>query len=337
MHDRHTMRIFYSVITICFWLVADVAIAQGIPSEIAILNRFRPLTALTTVNDAFADLVKSLQGELPGLRFRIQTGSTMTANDLPNLAAGRPPQMLLSAAGYYANAEYGFLLLNTPPFVSADKLIEWRLSDAGVILTDALYSKQGVKGLPCVAIDGNMDFLTRRPINSEYGLNGAKIAMPAPLGPLYAATGASFFAFPLGELRVALEKGTIDGTHFWTPHESIEMQLYEVAQAVYAPSEIRSIFVADLMVGRNFWESLPTNSQRTIAATCKRLLRETLTTSRRLAAVAIEKYRAGGIPVQPLPAELVAAIRKKWEETAAKRAIFDPSFQAIHKSLYPAN
>jgi TRAP-type mannitol/chloroaromatic compound transport system substrate-binding protein len=331
------MRIFYSAITICFLLFAEAALAQGIPGEIAILNKFRPLQALTTINDAFADLAKTLQAELPGHRFRIQSGSTMTANDLPNLAAGRPPQMILSAAGYYANAEYGFLLLNTPPFVSADKLIEWRLSDAGVNLTDALYAKQGVKGLPCVAIDGNMDFLTRRPISSEYGLKGTKIAMPAPIGPLYAATSASFFAFPLGELRIGLEKGLIDGAYFWTPHESIEMKLYEAAQAVYAPSEIRPVFVADLMVGLHFWESLPENSRQTITATCQRLLRETLMTSRRRAAAAIEKYRAGGIPVEPLPAEAVAAIRKNWEETAAKRAIFDPVFQSMHKSLYPAN
>lgn len=335
MSHLFSVRRTFSTVIAALLFVASPAFAQVKGGESFILNKFQLLRFADLVNTAYDDLVKEIQAKLPGLQLNPHGGASMTHNDLENLAAGKL-QMMLTSGSFYINTEYAFLLLSSPPFVAADDFLAWRRSPEGQELADALYAKHGVKSLPCVAIDANMDFVTRRPLGDEYMLKGAKIGMTAPFGNLYAATGMSFAALPFSELRNTMEKGLIDGAYAWTPHESIELQLYEAAQALYTPSVIRRFFVVDLLVGLRFWKELPESSRKTIAATCTRLANETLNTSRRRAAVAIEKFRAGGIQVAPLPDEPVEAIRRKWGEVAEKRGVFDRHFQTIFQSLYRA-
>ncbi len=258
---------------------------------------------------------------------------TIVAKDIEQLAAGNV-QMMVTQGSYYSNTELAFLLLSSPPFMPAEKFLKWRQSSEGEGLANAIYAKYGVKSMPCFVIDANMDFVARRPLGDMYTLNGAKIAIPGTVGSLYSATGASAFALPFSELRTTLEKGLIDGAYTWTPHESIELQLYESVQALYAPSVVRSFFVADLLISLRFWNGLSPAEQESIASACSRLRTETQATSQKLAAQAMAKYQAGGILVAQLPDGAVEAIRKKWEDTAQKRAVFDANFQAIYKSLY---
>lgn len=329
------VRRMFSTAIAALLLVASPGFAQVKGGESLIVNKFQQLRFADLINTAYDDLVREIQAKLPGVRPNPQGPASMTPNDLENLSAGKL-QMMLTSGAFYINTEYAFLLLSSPPFLAVDDFLAWRKSPEGQELADAVYAKHGVKSLPCVAIDANMDFVTRRPLGDEYMLKGARIGMTAPFGNLYAATGMSFAALPFSELRNAMEKGVIDGAYAWTPHESIELQLYEATQALYTPSVIRRFFVVDLLVGLRFWNELPESSRKTIAATCNRLTNETLSTSRRRAAVAIEKFKAGGIQVATLPDGPVEAIRRKWGEVAEKRAVFDPHFQAIFQSLYGA-
>lgn len=307
--------------------------AQGSPGETIIVNKFQRLPSAGQINTPFGKLVQDIQTGLPNLRISPKDFVSITTKDLEHLAAGNV-KMMLTQGTYYSNTELAFFLLNSPPFISAEEFLDWRQSPEGDKLAAAVYAKHGVKSIPCAVIDANMDFVTRRPLGDEYTLKGAKIALAGPLGGLYAATGMTAMALPFTEIRAMLEKGLVDGAYSWTPHESIEMQLYESAQALYAPSTVRSFFVADLLITLTFWNGLTRIDQAAIASACTRQTTETLATSRKLAAQAIEKYRAGGILVAPLPTDAVEAIRKKWDEVAAKRSVFDGHFQAIYKSLY---
>jgi len=282
----------------------------------------------------FRQFTQHLVEATPGKPFNIQMAEPFpSASSFENLSSGKLQLMWIASAAFVTK-EYAFTLLSHPPFVSLDRYLQWRAQPMTVKAVDSLYAKYEMKALPCAVIDGNPDFVLRRVPDADYRLKGAKVGMNGPLREIYAATGITPIALPVSELARSMETGILDGVHTFSPHETIELRLYDYTKAVIYPSAVRGFTVTELMMNLAFWNGLDASDRAAIEGVCRRMVSESIKSSRKLADDAIERYRKAGTVVMTMSELDVQLIRQKWEEVAAKRAAFEPAFEQLYKSLY---
>jgi TRAP-type mannitol/chloroaromatic compound transport system substrate-binding protein len=285
-------------------------------------------------NLAFEKFSKSLKSISAGSRFELKPSGGLPPTFAFESVSGAKVQMIWTQSAYFSSKEYAFTLLSYPPFIESERYLQWRRAPDTIRLVDGLYSKYGLKSIPCSVIDSNMDFVLRQTPDGDYQYRGARIAVVGPLQEIYSANGIVPIAIPLGETVRSMQTGTIDGAYAYSPYDSIELRFYEATKALVFPSKVRSFFVIDLLINLEFWTALPESDQRAIEGVCKSLVTETLSSSKKLANDAAEKYRSAGVPVITLPESDTAQMRLKWEEIAAKRSLFEPVFGQLFKSLY---
>lgn len=315
-------------------LFASHVVAQDAGRQLVAANAFSTTLGAVQVNQAFARFGQSLVSATPARPFRIKMVDPFPASSAFDGVSTGSIQMMWAASANFVPKEYAFTLLSHPPFISLERYLQWRSEPSTFTAVDALYSKHGMKALPCTVIDSGLDFVLRRVPVGDYQFRGAKIGMFGPLREIYAGAGIIPIAMPYSEIVRGMETGVIDGAYAISPHESIELRLYESTKAVVFPSTIRGYLVVDLMMNLAFWNSLDASDRTAIEGVCRRLVSETVASSRKLAGDAIERYRKAGILIMTLPEPETQAIRQKWDEVAAKRAAFEPVFEQLYKSLY---
>lgn len=323
-----------SFLELAIILASPHAVAQDTSRQLNTVNLYSGLPPSFQAIRQFHQFTQYLVDATPGRPFIVKLAEPFpSASSFDNLSSGKL-QMMWIASAAFVNKEYAFTLLSHPPFISLDRYLQWRAQPATVKAIDALYAKYEMKALPCAVIDGNPDFVLRRVPDAEYRLKGARVGMNGPMREIYAATGMTPIALPVSELARSMETGTLDGVHTFSPHESIELRLYDFTKAVIYPSAVRGFTVTELMMNLAFWNGLDARDRTAIESVCRRMVAESITSSRKLADDAIERYRKAGTVVMPLPEPDVQLIRQKWDEVAAKRAAFEPAFERLYNSLY---
>lgn len=311
--------------------------AQTSSTDVLVVDTF-PATSpdLQTRIDllAFSQRLNKYFSEQSGATRVVKTASPMPSTVAWSYMASGRVSMMWTLSSYFTDKDMRLLLLGQPPFITAEDFLRWRNSPATSAIAETVYAKLGVKSIPCSIVDSNMDFALRRLPGEDYRFTGAKVAMTGVYRDIYAAMGVSPMALPFGEFRSLLEKGLIDGAHTWTPHESIALTLYDSIKVLYWPSQARRFFAVDLYVSQKFWNELTTQDQSAIETICRQLVEETLVSSKKYAADAVEKFRKASIPVMPLPDKEVDAMRGAWYQIASKRSAFDPAFETLFNSLY---
>jgi TRAP-type mannitol/chloroaromatic compound transport system substrate-binding protein len=311
----------------------STAMAQPIERQLLSTNVFGNLPSLQP-NLAFQKFTVALKNLPNGRGFNVQSvGPPSPHFAFDNVSSGKT-QMMWTQSAYFSSKEYSLTLFTYPPFVSAERYVQWRALPETVRMADGIYAKLGLKAIPCSIIDSNMDFVLRRVPDGDYAFRGARVVMVGPLQEIYAASGITPIAIPLGEIARSMETGTVDGGYSYSPHESIGLKLYESAKALIHPSRVRSFFSIDLLFNLKFWTDLTESDQAAIHDTCRNLVAETLVSSRKLSSEAVERYKKAGVVVMQLPDDETQAMRQKWEEVAAKRTAFEPAFGQLYKSLY---
>lgn len=308
--------------------------AQTVPDVVLIVNTFPKTSPGLQPNLDFDALLAGMNGPTPRLGVAIKPIDPLPPSfAFEQVSRGRL-QMMWANSANFSEKNFGFVLFGQPPFIAADKYFEWRAKPDTAKMADDLYARYGLKAVPCAAVDSNMDFVLRMVPQGDYQFRGARVAMNGPHRDLYAATGVMSIGIPFGEMRDALQAGTIDGAYAWTPHESVDMKLWESAKVVYFPSEIRHFFAIDLFLNLQFWKDLPDKSRTAIEETCAGLVKESLISSRKNAAAAIERYQAASVAVLPMPRKEVEVMRASWRHNASKQSLFDPAFGSMYRSLY---
>lgn len=315
-------------------ITSTSAVSQQAATLPLMMNSFQSFPQSVQPNIFLKSFMESMSKATtdPSFRFRLQT-QLPSSIALDNLSNGQLKMMWTQSVNF-SSKEFAFMLLTSPPFIGVDRYIEWRSMPSTKTTVDNLYSKYGIKAIPCAAVDSNMDFVLRKVPEGENQYRGARIAMSGPYQELYAAIEIAPIAIPLGEVPRSLQTGTIDGAYTYSPYDSIEFRIYDSTKAIIHPSLVRSFFVIDLLFNQTYWEELQVSSREAVERTCRKLLADSAVTSRNLSLEAVEKYRKAGVTFMSLPQNETEVVRAKWEEIAAKRGTFEPPFAALYKSLY---
>jgi len=117
--------------------------------------------------------------------------------------------------GLLAAKDETFSLVDSPPFGPAPAdYLKWRQDPAVKPVIDELYSRHGVRAIPCGVV-WLADLWTNQPLRTAADLKGRKVRVAGSLRvEIFKRAGASYVALPGGDIYPAMEKGVVDSVQF---------------------------------------------------------------------------------------------------------------------------
>ena len=171
----------------------------------------------------------------------------------------------------------------------------------------------------------------RKELKSVEDFNGLKMRIPGLAGKVYAKLGVNVQLLPGGEIFPALERGVIDAAEFVGPFQDRRLGLQKAAKYYYTTGWHEPNNVTELLINKAAWDSLPSDLQEIvkIAAMACNLESNSWCDATNAEAMTdlVENF---GVIAQPLPDEIVEALRPITAETLEEGAAADPNTRKVH-------
>ncbi|MCK5350423.1 MAG: hypothetical protein KAJ25_13590, partial [Desulfobacula sp.] len=124
--------------------------------------------------------------------------------------------------------------LTTMPFgMTAPEQYSWFYHGGGMALMQKAYAKHNVLSFPGGNTGNQMGGWFAKEINSLEDLKGLKMRIPGFAGEVLANLGLTVTNIAVGELYMALERGTIDALEWVGPGMDIKMGFHKIAPYYY--------------------------------------------------------------------------------------------------------
>jgi TRAP-type mannitol/chloroaromatic compound transport system substrate-binding protein len=256
------------------------------------------------------------------------------------VAGGRSIELGWTYAGYYFGKEPALAAIggDLPLGLNAVDFVRW-LEGTGQVARDRLFAELGVKAFPC-SIVGARGLWLRKQVSRVDDMRGLKLRV----GGVTAAALQSMEVIPQqvagGDIYPALESGTIDGATFLTPNIDEQLGFNKVAKYYYYPfGEPSFSIISDLIINTKIWNDLEPAAKAVIQSSCQQQLRNDV---RKLsngatpeASAALDRMRAGGTIITPLPDPIAARYRSSVDQKL-DREIKSPAGLEVWHSLKTA-
>jgi len=175
---------------------------------------------------------------------------------------------------------------------------------------------------------------TTKPLKSVADIKGLKIRTAGDDGVLFSRMGAAVVSMASGEVYEAMKRGVIDSFQLSSPAVDYSMAMHEVAKYIYiSPVRQPSEYHAWLF-NKNVWNNKLTNDLRALIED------EALAEAWRYYALitkmdteALEKYKAYGCVVAPIPKDIEDEMVKQAETFYKEEAAKNPLFNEIYTSI----
>ena len=139
-----------------------------------------------------------------------------------------------SASYYWKGKDLALLPLTTMPFgMTAPEQYSWFYHGGGMALMQKAYAKHNVLSFPGGNTGNQMGGWFAKEINSLEDLKGLKMRIPGFAGEVLANLGLTVTNIAVGELYMALERGTIDALEWVGPGMDIKMGFHKIAPYYY--------------------------------------------------------------------------------------------------------
>lgn len=215
---------------------------------------------------------------------------------------------------YWSGMHPAFMLFsNVPASVGMDQnvLMSWYYSGDGRALYNELL--QDVMGFNVEA------FLMQpmgpeplgwfaRPFETVEELRSFRFRVPPGIpGETYNAMGIPTVALPGSELVPAAQRGTLDAAEWIGPADDRNLGLHRVWNYYYLAGLHQHTSVAELLINRDWWNSLTEDLQAIIEAAVMQNVTQTMAVHMHQNALALVEYEAEGINVLNPPEEYFTA------------------------------
>ena len=142
--------------------------------------------------------------------------------------------MAHSASYYWKGKDIALLPLTTMPFgMTTPEQYAWFYHGGGMELMQKAYAKHNVLSFPGGNTGNQMGGWFAKEINSLDDLKGLKMRIPGFAGEVMANLGLKVTNIAVGELYMALERGTIDALEWVGPGMDIKMGFHKIAPYYY--------------------------------------------------------------------------------------------------------
>lgn len=162
-----------------------------------------------------------------------------------------------SADYYQQDTSPAYNFFTAVPFgMTAVEMAGWLLYGGGQELWDELAARRNTKPLMCTSTGTQMGGWFNREIRTLQDFDGLKIRMPGLGGETLARLGAVPVNIAGGEIKDALEDGSLDAAEWVGPWNDLAAGLHEVAEHYYYPGFHEPAGSLALGVNLEVWQSL---------------------------------------------------------------------------------
>lgn len=229
------------------------------------------------------------------------------------------------AAPYFSSVPFG---------LGAQGMEAWLRFGGGYELWRELYAPHGLVPFAAGTTGVQMAGWSNREIRSLADLAGLKMRIPGLGGEVMARLGVATVNLPGAELLDALRTGELDAAEWLGPWNDLAFGLHTVAKYCYHPGWQEPGTTLECVVNQAAFEALP-GDLRAVVETCCAALGATMAaeyTARNQQALAT--LRDGhGIVFRPLPADVLAALRRASREVLDAAAARDPFCARVRESM----
>ncbi|HEX6634980.1 MAG TPA: hypothetical protein VF038_13500, partial [Usitatibacter sp.] len=135
---------------------------------------------------------------------------------------------------------------------------------------------------------------------------------------------------PAGDIFPALELGTIDAAEFAMPAVDMKLGFYQVAKHYYFPGWHQPATLYELIINMDKWKRLSKTQQAQMEMMCGDNVRQAIAEGEAKQFAAMQEFQKKGVTLHSWSPEIMAALRKAWEQVAAEESAKSPDFKKAY-------
>lgn len=171
------------------------------------------------------------------------------------------------------------------------------------------------------------------PIESMEDLRSIKFRVPPGIpGKTYQKMGVSAVAVPGAEVVPSAQRGVIDAAEWIAPADDRNLGLYKIWKHYYLQSLHQQSNVAELLINRDFWDSLPKDLQAIIDTAAMALSTQMLNANVYDNAKAVRFFQEEGVEIHDTPQAYYRQFIEAQNEVTAEYAADNEFFARVLKS-----
>jgi TRAP-type mannitol/chloroaromatic compound transport system substrate-binding protein len=239
---------------------------------------------------------------------------------------------------YWKDKEPALEWFATIPFgMNCEGMATWYYQGDGLKLMEEAHAAFNLVPRPGPAIAPQMAGWFRKKITTIGDFKGLKMRIGTGLGgKIVARAGGTAVLTPATEIYGAIERGVIDAAEWVGPHDDMKLGLHRTARYYYYPGWHEPGTTNEFGFNKKAYDALPIDLRRmldhAVAATQVYGLTEYHTKN----AIALEKLKVEGrgkVEVLPLPAPVLASLKKIAADVIREQSEKTPMARKVHASF----
>ncbi len=236
-----------------------------------------------------------------------------------------------SASYYWKGKDIALLPLTTMPFgMTAAEQNAWFYHGGGMALMQEAYAPHNVYSYPGGNTGQQMGGWFAKEINSLDDLKGLKMRIPGFAGEVMAKLGLTVTNITVGELYMALERGTIDALEWVGPGMDINMGFHKIAPYYYTGWHEPATEL-QFLVNKKKFDTLSDKNKEILTVAMKLSAYDMFTQNFDMSAEAWTKMAKDypNIKVRTFPKEVMDAMKAENAKLITEKAAANPMLKKI--------
>ncbi len=233
-------------------------------------------------------------------------------------------------AGHHAGKVPALAWFSAVPFGPGPaEIMAWLYKGGGDEIYDRIYAEHGLKGVHCGIIAPEASGWFRKEIKSVDDLKGLKMHFIGLGALVMQKMGVSTYLLSAADVYPALERGVIDAAEASMPSIDRDLGFHRIAQHYYFPGWHQQSSVLELLLSKAKWDGLSDQHKAMIEITCGDSVRNMIALAEFKQPAALAVLESKGVTLHRWPPEVLAALRKAWDEVVVERSAEDPLFKEV--------
>lgn len=270
-----------------------------------------------------------------GIRISFEApGKAIPADQCFNAVVEGKVQACWSTPGYWSKKERALLLYSGVPFgPDAREYLAWFFHAGGKELLDEIYARHGLKSVVCGVTTAEGGGWLRKEVTTPEDFKGLKLRFFGLGARVVERLGAKTFRLQGDKMIEALKTGKIDGLEYSTPVIDVSTGFHDITKHFYLPGWQKPAALLEFLVKTETWNELPAATRALIETTCGDTMRAGLARGEARQPAALREIKAKGATIHRWSPEILAALRKAWDEVAKEESEADPTFRKVWQSM----
>lgn len=284
-----------------------------------------------------AENFSKLVGKMSGGRLLIKVfgaGQLVPALEVFDAVSQGTAQIGHGSAYYWKGKIQTAALFTTVPFgLNAQEMNSWLHYGGGIELWRELYEPFNLVPLAAGNTGVQMAGWFNREINSIEDLKGLKMRIPGIGGEVISKLGVETVNIPGGELFTAMQTGVIDATEWVGPYNDLALGFHQVAKYYYYPGWQEPGPTLELILNKQFYDSLPQDLQAIIEVAARAINQDMLDeyTARNQKALDL-LVNTHGVQLKKLPDPVLSKLKNITQKVLKEMVAKDPVFKKVYES-----